>query len=321
MRAVPLIAFVLIVITTVSMARADYIVNVSNDAVAVTISGDVMQGVPNSSANYTADIFTKFPVFQVQNSSVVATYLETAVRKLTPVASVSQIFFAASSNGTVVHYDLKFDIEGVSRDQGTAKWVDLTWRSFQIAEDFKIGNVTVNGAVPDYLGSQIAALAKLSASTGPPLVERRFWYLNGGFLPPDLVATTASTLLLLNFTTLSKPLEAWAATPDFAHQSFHYQMNTGFNLTQITQVSEPEITNFARDVVYKVKAVIDSPWGTTESGNSVVFEGSGSLAMWIMIGSVSCLVVLAMAAFFFERRLRLTYRSPRRDTNLRRPTR
>ncbi|OLD01759.1 MAG: hypothetical protein AUJ07_10500 [Crenarchaeota archaeon 13_1_40CM_3_53_5] len=319
------ITLVILATTMTVAAHGDYVVKVTTNNVTVSISGDLLQAVPNSSANNTADRFTKIPLFQFhlgdQNSSTISADLNTAFKQLSPTASVTQVVLDAVSNGTSVHYDLNFKVSGITNDHGTAESIDLKWKSFVITEDFKVGNITLNGAVPDYLGGQISAFARLSPATGPPLVERRMWYWNGELLPPNEVAPTVAGLFVLNFTGLSKPIETWTPSAELHSQSYLYKASTGFNLTQITQVIEAEgTTNFARDLIYKVNTVISAPWGSTASGDTLFFEGDPGWGNWIMVGAISSALIVLFATLVYENGLLRSQNNTRTRTGRRRPS-
>lgn len=322
-RLVPLLDVALIILIVVAgsttSAEADYNVKVAYGNIPVHISGNLAQAVPNSSANNTADSFASLPIFAVRlqgdNASLLSNYLNNALRVRSPSATASQITLYSNANGTLYHYDLSFNVTGVSVTRGDADTVDLSWRSFAIGDDIKAGNSSLNNVLPTYLLNRIAQFARLPQQTGPPTVVQRFWYWNNKIITSTAVASTVQNVGMFDFTGLSNPLQSWSVFPSSPGRSVQYRRDTGFNLTFIERAIEPEgNTNFARDVVYKLIATIDIPWNAFASNDSVVLEASGNLSTMLMIGLIALSVGLSAITVIIERH----FQNPRKSIKSRR---
>jgi len=306
-EAVITVLLLLSMSTLILDSHGEYVIKVSTGTASVNLSGDLVQAVPNSAANNTADPFQSFPPIRFhlenQNASILSPLVDSAIRKLSPGATTKGVTMDAKSNSTRIHYDLTFQINGLGSAHGIAEFTDLAWRSFVIQDDFKVNNQTVNGALADYLGKIISFYARAPEATAPPLVQRRTWYWNDQRIEQNEVVPTITGVMLLNFTGLSKPLETWTATIDPQHMLYKYRASTGFNLTRINAVIEPEgTTNLAQNVVHKVDATIEVPWEATPSGNGVITDNGWGASLMLTI-IVSSGLILA-GSFVFERRLR-----------------
>ncbi len=294
----------------ISLGRADYSVRLGEGGVSVHISADFIQGVPNISANNTADKFANIPLFrfylQGQNSSIFANYLDNAIKARSPSAGATQVVLNAISNGTALHYELSFNVAGISTKDGV-ETVDLSWRSFVIKDDFGIGNVSINKVLPTYLQGMILLLAQRVASR--ILQEQLLWYVNNGLIPASQIGSAIRNLSLFNFTSLASPLQSWTSSLDVAGSLVRYQASTGFNLTFIDQITEAgETANFARDAIYKMKAIVEAPIGAVASGDTLTFETKGAWQSPLMLTSIVASLGLLVATTVVERHVRLPRR-------------
>jgi hypothetical protein len=281
-------------------------VKVTDNNVTVKVSGDLRQAVPSSIANNTADPFGTLPIFAVhvleQNSSRLSSSLQIALSQKNPKAYPSQVLLDATSNGTQYHYNLSFNVQGISAIRGDVETIDLSWRSFVFEQDFKLGNVSINSVLSAYLGSSIAYYAQLPTLTGPPNNIRRTWYLNNLQILNNAVPLSTQNLELLNFTSLNKPLQNWTISPKITSQSTVYTLDAGFNLTNIERINEPEgATNFARNAIYTMSATFEVPWNAVASNDTVIIEQPGSWSSWVMIGLVAGTVAVLVLSIVGER--------------------
>ena len=311
-RSVFLLDAALIILIVVAglntSAKGDYNVKVTYGIIPVRISGDLVQAVPNSSANNTADSFALLPTFAVRlqgdNASQLTSYLNNALRIRSTNAVASQVTLDSNSNGTVYHYNLSFSVAGVLVAHSDVDTVDLSWRSFAVGDDLKAGNASLNNVLPTYLLNRITLFAQLPQQTAPPNVIQRFWYWNNKTIRAAAVAPTVQNLVMFNFTGLSNPLQSWTIIPSIDRGIVQYRTETGFNLTFIERAIEPEgNTNFARDVVYKLGATVDVPWNALASNDTITLDGSGNWSALLMIALITSSVGLFMIIAFFERRL------------------
>jgi len=286
--------------------EATYQVKVTDDSVTVNVSGDLLQAVPSSIANNTADPFGTLPILTVhvpeQNSSRLSSSLQVALNQKNPNAYPSHVSLDATSNGTQYHFSLSFNVQGISTTRGDVETIDLSWRSFVFDQDFKLGNFSINSVLSSYLGSSIAYYAQLPALTGPPNNIRRTWYLNSKQILKDAVPPSIQSLELLNFTSLNKPLQDWTVSPKIASQSTIYTLDAGFNLTNIERITEPEgATNFARNAIYTMSATFEVPWNGVASNDTVIIEQRVSWSSLLMIGLVAATVAVLALSIVGER--------------------
>lgn len=315
-QTLTIVSFILLVLVFTTMVHADYNIKVTDNTAQVNINGDLLQAVPNVSANNTAESFDSIPVFAFHfagdNSSLLSNHLDVALRQLSPSASGKDVTFDSSSNGTNYHYKLSFTVGGVFAKQGDLNTVDLSWRSFVIGDDFKQNNMSLNAVVPSYLQKGVALYAALPASSGPPNVVTRQWYWNKRILQRGNVVPTIQNLLMLNYSSLAKPLQSWDANPTNPGHAVRYQTTTGFNLTQIETFKEPEgNTNIAKDIIYTITATVDLPWNSIVSSDNVMIESVTALSTFLMIILVISTVATFAVTVFLQRHFKPSQREQR----------
>jgi len=308
-------AFILLVLLpalTLGVA-ADYNVNVSNGGVTVKISGDLLQGVPNPPLINSSDPFGQIPVFNLHlegmnasSGTPLATFLNAALREKTPAASTDQIVFDANSNGTNYHYSLKFDVTGISTSRADTRRFDLSWKSFTVSDDLKTAGYNVNTVLQTYLQSRILQLAQLSSSPPrSPITHELAWWWNGRKVDRQSIGALASDTSMLNFTSLTSPVENWKIINDLDHAAIHYEARAGFNLTFADRITEVgEVGTFWTNAIYYLKTTIDAPWDSVASGDILIIGSSTPWSTWLMLATIIISVVAFAAITFLERRFR-----------------
>jgi len=216
------------------------------------------------------------------------------------------------SNGTEYHYSLSFDVAGIATNTAGSNVVDLSWRSFLIGQDFKVGNNTINAMLKDYLESRIVSLTQLPASETSPLPRVRRWYWNNQLRRPQEIGPLTSAALMFDFSSLNISLTSWSRPPAVpGSNSIQLQATTGFNLTFTEQITEVEtIATFYTNAVYKLTTTINAPWGAVASRDSLNLESGWGV--WLMVGVIVSSGGLFAGAFIFERRLQSKPRKSRK---------
>ena len=312
MRRFALHTLVLLVSTLsllIPPSLADYSIRLGEDGISVAISADFTQGIPNKYSNITR-IFKEIPVFTLglegDNSSMIAVPLNEAIKSKSPGSSASQVQFSANSNGTWMHYDLSFRVQGLStNNQGVSK-SDLAWRSLVISTDIVVAAYSINRLLPTYVGDEIIGLTQEPG--GVPIQQSRSWYFNGRFRSGPQIVAAVPGMILFNFTSLSRPLEDWVAARDLENLVTTWRASTGFNLTFIGRLEDPEaVLLFARTAIYNLETVIQAPGFAEASGDLILYESTGSYGDVLMGFTIVTSVLLFVGAVVMERR----YQSPR----------
>jgi len=307
-KLVVAIALLFLILTTLATtSHADYNVKILRNSAQVSIAGDLLQGVPSSSANNTAEPFGTIPVFFFhftgENASLFSNNLTLALRQRNTGASAEQVTLDSSSNGTNYHYLLNFNVDGIFSGQSDVDTIDMSWKSFAIAGDFKQNGTSLNAVLPAYLLSSLNLYAQLPANSGQPRQIARQWYWNRFILQRGIVVSTMQDQLMFNYTGLNAPLQSWTATPDTASHTVRYRMMTGFNLTYIETFFDPEgNANFARDIIYKITATVDLPWNSVVTNNSVMVESPTALGPFVMLSIIISTIVILALVVLAERR-------------------
>lgn len=288
-------------------ATADYNVTVSNGGVTVHIHGDLLQAVNNPPLVNGSTAFGSIPVFRFRleggNSSAFSGALNNALREKSPAVSIDQVTLDTNSNGTNLHYDLSLKVLDDLNGRGDANTVNLGWRSFVIAGDLTVGNTSFNTIVPKYLESGISRYVQLSPSQQLPIKEVRRWWWNGQNVNREQVQPLIQNALLFNFTSLSAPLQTWNISPDFGSRILRYQSTTGFNLTFTNQITEVgEVGTLYTNAIYRMKATVEAPWGTTASGDTLVLESQVPWGVWLMLTLIIVSAGFLVGTIILERR-------------------
>ncbi len=309
------VAIVLVALALMNLATsvsADYQVKVTNDQVQVSLTGDLLQGVPDppriNSSN--ARPFGSIPNLKIhlegKNSTTLSSYLVNALREKSPSASPTNLILDSTSDGRSYHYTLVFNVEGVTNNKLDVQTVDLAWRSFVIADDVRVGNFSVNTLVTNYLKNQIIEFAKLPESSGGQGVQEvRRWYLNNRPTDTTNIGSSTDNMTIFNFSSLKTPLQSWTKTPNITSQRLIYQMNAGFNLTMHEQIIEnTDVANLFWNVVYKLNSVVEAPWNSVASKDILILESKTPWSTWLMTTVILASVGVLVVSLYLEKRLR-----------------
>jgi hypothetical protein len=287
-------------------AFASYTLNLNDTGVAVSIVDDFAQGVPNGAANQTQVFTDTIPkatfVLSGLNASLIEAPLAASIKERTPGATVSGVRLIISSNGTWIHIDLSFTVLGIVSGPESLRKIDLSWRSFSIADDLRVGSLSFNLIGKAYLADPVSSL---NTPSGVPVSQTRLWYLNNFLRSPVTIPADVNRLSLLNFTSLSKPLESWDRSVDYGPLATRLTMKGGFNLTFVGTITEaPEVFRSAFDAIFKPVVVVEVAGLARGVGDFLIVDtgrGFGSAALMLVI--VVALPLVGGGAFVFERRI------------------
>ncbi len=303
---------------------ATYNIQPGASSVKVEILDDVRQGVPNPAANdsrvFTEEIPKVSFILTGANASDVESALSLSVRSKSPQATVGSLYLQVSSNGSWVHIDMRFDVLGVVSGSQEFKRADLSWRSFLLTENFKVGNFSYNLLGSTYFAEPVGFLSEPS---GLPVANVRRWYFNGLARTPGQVAADVGSMSLFNFSSLSKPLENWRREFDLGGVETRLSSIGGFNLTFLGTIREPgeEFTQ-AINAVYSPQVLL-KVHGLAEAKGDVLYidTGNGYPPESFMLTIVFAVALLGLATFMYERRVqrRPTVRKERLSRNRRSP--
>jgi hypothetical protein len=204
---------------------------------------------------------------------------------------------------------LSFTVTGIFTEKNGLERVDMSWRSFATRDDFSIGNASVNRVFSSYLQQSFVQLAK---TTPNPLLQQRIQlFINGHPRATSEASSQAKNLLLLNFSSLSLPLQSWGQTTG-PGSTLVLQASTGFNVTLSNTFTESGETGTAiTNAVYNLKARIETPAYSLLSGDQVSFETSAAAANYeIMLTIVFATLILLMSTLILEKRVQAHKRYP-----------
>lgn len=293
-------------VESIAPAIANYNVNISSTGADVNITGSLLQGIPRPPAVNTSFTFGTIPVFKFHlegdNASFFVDIVSKALQAKTPTASATNLLLDGDSNGTQFHYTLSFRVNGIASNQAGSNIIDLSWRSFAIAQNVKVGNNTVNAMVKDYLGARIITLSQLPPSETFPVQRVRRWYWDDHLIRPLSAGSLAATGLMFNFSSLNLPLTSWnRPTAVAGANGIQFQSRTGFNLTYAETITEIDSSaTFNTNVVYDLTTTINAPWGTIASKDSLNLETGWGI--WLMLGAIVATAGLLAGTFVVERK-------------------
>src|SRR3989442_4866426 len=94
-EAVITVLLLLSMSTLILDSHGEYGIKVSTGTASVNLSGDLVQAVPNSGANNTADPFHSFPPIRFhlenQNASILSPLVDNAIRQLSPAGTTEWV--------------------------------------------------------------------------------------------------------------------------------------------------------------------------------------------------------------------------------------
>ncbi|HZD11974.1 MAG TPA: hypothetical protein VE177_00440, partial [Candidatus Binatus sp.] len=186
--------------------------------------------------------------------------------------------------------------------QGDTAKVDMGWRSFAVTDDVKLGNVSLNFVLPNYLSNIIRSLVELPNQQAPIQITR-IWTWDGHIVQRASVGQLIQTASLFNFSSLNTSLENWRTSQDPASQITTYQATTGFNLTYAERFVEVGESGTAfSNALYNLRTIIQAPWNTVASGNTLIIESKTTWSQWIMLSLIIASAGIFGSTLFLQRR-------------------
>ena len=262
----PLLLLSMILSAPITTASADYTIQVTSTTIPVHISGALLQALPNPPAVNSSSPFGQLPVFKIHIEGGNSSILSSFLNKALKEKSP-----AASAT--------QVTLDGSSN--GTIYRYDLGFN--------------VLGSSSEKGDAEIFDLAWRSFSIGDDIKA-------GNFSINTLVTSYLESKIVL-FAQLQP-----TSPPPLQRVRRWYlnaQADTGFNLTFHEQFNEAgEIGNLLWNAVYKLKAVIEAPWGSVASNNSLILESKNNWSTWVMMGLIITSSGLLGGTSLFERRVR-----------------
>lgn len=294
--------------------------NVLPDYVQVSTNINVLQNLTGLVSTFSLPTYNG--TIAGSNSSNVASAVQSAIDEKIPRAKVSNLDLRLSSTNVSIttglqwfNASLGFRLSGIGTLESGLEHLNMSWKSFSIAENVTLGSVEVNNIGQLYLtepAKQLAQVESSSASSSLVTYQNIVNYFR--VTPANLVSATAK-VSLFNFTQLFPPLAAWDESYDSSSNRATWSLSPiqTFGIIVTTTSKEPQATPTTNGVMFTIHASISAPARSWVQGDSLVVSFSDFPETIMVVVMITGLVIFG-AAFVLERRIikRTFKRKPKR---------
>jgi hypothetical protein len=204
-------------------------------------------------------------------------------------------------------------VTGVTEKKGDILAANVTWKAMKVAGDLRAGNLSYNEVGTRYLRPVLAFYENASKFETNPnsTIKAVNFFINQTSVPGSLEANEVGNVTMLDFSSLSQPLDQWARTYTLANNTTSWRY-TPLPL-MVASVGIQELNKTYTFVAsYAYSALVTASGMVRAQGNILQADVGNGLKEWIMAGIVVVLVVLAFAVQILFRRKRKVVRLGRR---------
>jgi hypothetical protein len=318
MPRIDITALFLLLILCVSLSRAIPIghaaqlqqgifATVNAEYVSVTVNFQIFQNLTSLENSFALPQFNG--VLLGANSTDTSSAIQQALDTKSSQARVSALKLGlsttawnANSNVQWFNTSLQFQVRGVQTVQNGVVTVDMSWKSFSVAQNVSLGGVEVNNIGAKYLSSVAAKIAQIELIGGSFITYTNT--VNSFRVKASNMATAAQVISLLDFTRVQPSVDSWHESYDVGAQmvtwSFKPSVIPGIIIAEsIAEANPPTKVNFV--LSYGLQAAVSAPARSHAQGDRVIVK-FGDNAETLMGSIISVIIALGAVTFVYEKR-------------------
>ena len=142
-------------------------------------------------------------------SQSLSSAIEGSLRNEARSASVSSLSGDLKSTGNWINTTIRFDISGISTQNGSLLNLNCSWIRFKVANDLKLGDLSYNLIGATYIKPTFEKYADFQIAPLNATVSGVVYRLDTLDVTPEVAAQKAGNATLLDFSYVSPPVEEW----------------------------------------------------------------------------------------------------------------
>ena len=306
--AILFLMLVYVPIAGASSSPAQYVVGITDGAVAVSLNLNMVQNITYLSFEKSFILSPLHVLATGANSTGLARLVQGALNLTNPKAQVNnlnlQIASSPWSNATNTQWlniSLSFSVNGVTVSQRDVATTDLSWKSFRVSSGYMLGGVEVNRIGDEYFSGVAADLALHSG--GSSFIQI-FYHVNGRPLDPSQFPDAVRNMTVLDFSGFATPVSSWKESHVApTSESWSVVVGQGLGMVYTQQINEAGSLSTAKyGLFYDLSGTVTGPFGARANGDTVTLA-VGAVSGAIMAGIILSTVGLWSGSYLFERRI------------------
>jgi len=226
-----------------------------------------------------------------------------AIRGLDPNVTLSDLTVKLDSSTSWLNVSLTMSLASVAQTHGDLSVVDISWRSFNVSEDLRTGNLSYNLIGKRYFRPVYEYYVNASEYVGRPnatITGVSFFVNDTQSLSGGQAADSVGNATLLDFRSLSASLEHWERTYSLSNDTTSWRYTPPPLIADSIKV---QMGNSTKQFLsrYNYTAEIVAPGLAEASGNTVLVDVGSGLKEWVMAGAVVLALACAVCVEMFFR--------------------
>ncbi len=211
----------------------DYSITLDQDRVRVRFSLNFFQNMSRYQNITRVPIVDRFATAaETENATRV---IQVALSKMAPNVRVDGLTIRVNSTGNWINVTSSFQVLGSTQRFGDVLWLNLTWKSFRISEDLRLGNLTYNLVGRRYLRPTIDFFVNATkvGSSQNATIRAVTFFINGTTVPSNVAADRSGNATIFDFSALGSPVSSWKRVYSVTNNTTTWDMglNPVFNIT------------------------------------------------------------------------------------------
>ncbi|MCJ7456949.1 hypothetical protein MUP07_09475 [Candidatus Bathyarchaeota archaeon] len=223
-----------------------------------------------------------------------------------PSASISSVSGEIVSDKGWINSTIHFEVSGISVSRGDLLIVNCSWISFNVSRDLRLGNLSYNRIGAAYVRPTLETYVKYIGAPLNATVPEVMLLSGGQELGAVPALNMAGNATLLDFASLSEPIEKWQRTYNMTEDSTAWVNEADPAVDLKVVVTPQDGTPSMYQASYRYNATISISGPAQAEGNTIGTEAQGGNKLLLMLGVIVGSFVVAVAASW-------RYRSRRRQ--------
>jgi hypothetical protein len=240
--------------------------------------------------------------------------IQEALKASNSSASFSALTLSIASSATWLNLTLSMNLTGVSERRGDIVYTNATWKAFRTEADLRAGNLSYNTVGTRYFRPVLDFYENASRFEQNPnaTVKAVTFFVNGTeSVPGTVAANDVGNFTLLNFASLSSPIERWNREYSLSNNTTSWRYEPPVRLNASVRVQELNKT-FTIVSRYGLDAEITVTGLALAQGNTLRVDFGNGEGEWIMSAVIVISIVLTILVQMMFRRKRKALRLGRR---------
>jgi hypothetical protein len=234
-------------------------------------------------------------------SQSLSSAIEGSLRNEARSASVSSLSGDLKSTGNWINTTIRFDISGVSTQNGSLLNLNCSWIRFKVANDLKLGDLSYNLIGATYIKPTFEKYADFQIAPLNATVSGVVYRLDTLDVTPEVAAQKAGNATLLDFSYVSPPVEEWKMSFNLTQASTTWTYAPVPAVAMQMAVTPKVGAAFHLDASYSYNATLSVDGFAHAHADTIVTEVSSGYEPLLMLAVVVSTFVVAVVTSWMYR--------------------